>query len=169
MVVLVSFLLLIPLQVGIVKIAGFFTVAVVSLVVHDQDVAQPHQVGHHPLKHLALGFERVEFVAAATLQKHSPALGQLDALTLLERVVIRDHDLGPGQILQHVAGHQFAALVIAVRIVGLQYTKAIADRQARRHEQKTVRESLARWAPRGVDGLPSDDHGHHRGLPRTGS
>ena len=38
-----------------------------GFVVDGQDVLHAHQVGHHPLQHLAFGFERIEFLAT-TLQ-----------------------------------------------------------------------------------------------------
>jgi hypothetical protein len=47
---------------------------VVRLVVDDEDVLHAHQVGHHPLEHLAFGFERVQLFAAAALQQLPPPL-----------------------------------------------------------------------------------------------
>ena len=47
-------------------------VAVVRLVVEDEDVLHAHQVGHDALDHLALGLERVQRLAAA-LQQLAPA------------------------------------------------------------------------------------------------
>ena len=44
-------------------------VAVMRLVVEDQDVLHAHQVGHDALEHLAFGFEGLEFVAAALEQR----------------------------------------------------------------------------------------------------
>jgi hypothetical protein len=51
---------------------------VVRLVVEHEDVLQAHQVGHDPLDHLAFGFQRVQFFAAA-LEQGRPPFGKLDA------------------------------------------------------------------------------------------
>jgi hypothetical protein len=47
---------------------------VVRLVVDDEDVLHAHQVGHHPLQHLAFGFERVEFLAVRPCRSCRPPL-----------------------------------------------------------------------------------------------
>ena len=77
------------------------------LVVEDEDVLHAHQVGHHPLEHLAFGFERVQFFAAP-LEQGAAAAGKLDALAKLEGVVVGDDDLGAVDVVEHVAGNQFA-------------------------------------------------------------
>ena len=43
------------------------------------------------------------------LKQRAAALGELDPLAQLEGVVVGDDDLGPVQIVEHVARHQFAA------------------------------------------------------------
>src|SRR5450432_118033 len=84
-------------------------------------------------------------------------------------MVVRDDDFGSFDIAQHVARHQFAALVVAVRVVGLEYAEPVANGQARRDYQESAREFPAAGAADGVDGLPGDDHGHDRGLACAGS
>ena len=60
LVVLLGLLLLVALQVLVVSASlGFLAVAVVRLVVEDEDVLHAHQVGHDPLDHLAFGFQGV--------------------------------------------------------------------------------------------------------------
>ena len=94
--------------------SGLLAVAVVGFVVEDQDVLQAHQVGHDALEHLAFGFERVQFFAAA-LEQGAAAFGELHALAEFEGVVVGDDDLGAVDIGEHVGGNQFAAGVVAVR------------------------------------------------------
>ena len=51
-----------PLRSSSSSVVGLLAVAVVGLVVEDQDVLQAHQVGHDALDHLAFGFERVQLL-----------------------------------------------------------------------------------------------------------
>ena len=107
------------------------------LVVEDEDVLHAHQVGHDALEHLAFGFQRVQFVAAP-LKQRAPALGELDALAQLEGVVVGDDDLGPVHIVQHVAGDELAAGVVAVGIVGLEDAQPVLDGEAGRDDEKAT-------------------------------
>ena len=100
----------------------------VRFVVEDHDILHPHQVRHDALDHLAFGFLRVERVTCPALQELTAALGKLDALAQLEGVVVRDDDLGPFDILEHVGGHKLAVDVIAVRVGGLEHAQAVFDR-----------------------------------------
>ena len=159
--------LLVALQVFVVLVARLLAVAVVGFVVEDEDVLQAHQVGHHPLEHLAFGFERVQRLAA-TLEQRAAALGELDPLAQLEGVVVGDDDLGAVDVVQHVARDELAALVVAVGIVGLQHAQAVLDRQAWGDDQKAAGEALALRVAHGVDRLPGDQHGHDRGLAGAG-
>ena len=102
----------------------------VRLVIDDEDVLHAHQVGHHALEHLAFGFLRVQFLAAASLKELASAFGQVDALAQLEGVVVGDDDLGAVHVVEHVAGNEFAAGVVAVGIVGLEDAQPVLDRQA---------------------------------------
>ena len=56
----------------------------------------------------------------------------------LEGVIIGDDDLGPVQIVKHVAWNKFAAGVVAVGIIRLQNSKAVFDGQAWSNDQKTL-------------------------------
>ena len=143
---------------------GLLAVTVMRLIVDDEHTAQPHQVRHDALEHLAFGFKRIELLAVPPLQQPAPTLGQLDALTRLEGVVIRDDDLGALQVAAHVAGHQFAPLVVAVGVIGLQHAQPVFDGQARRDQQKPACELLAVGAAYRIDGLPGNQHRHHGGF-----
>ena len=147
--------------------AGLLAVAVVGFVVDDKHIAQAHKVWHHALEHLAFGFQRVERINAPALQQQTAAFGQLHALARLEGVVIGDDDLGALQVAEHVTGHQLAAGVVAVRVIGLQDAQAVFDGEAGRDQQKTTRELFAIGPTHRVDGLPCDEHRHHGGLART--
>lgn len=63
-------------------------VAVMRLVVQDEDVLHAHQLGHDALDHLPFGLQRVGLGAGAALQELPAALRQLDALAQLEGVVV---------------------------------------------------------------------------------
>ena len=69
LVVLFGLLPVVALQILIVVGLRLLAVAVVRLVVDDQDVLHAHQVGHHPLEHLAFGLLRVQFIARAALKQ----------------------------------------------------------------------------------------------------
>ena len=167
LVVLLGFLLLVALQFLVVLRSGLLPVAVMRLVVQDEDVLHAHQIGHHPLEHLSFGFEGIQFLAAP-LKQGASALRKLDALAKLEGVVVGDDDLGAVHVVQHVARDQFAAGVVAVRIVRLQDAQAVLDREARRNNEEAAREALALRVAHRVDGLPGDEHRHDGGLAGAG-
>jgi hypothetical protein len=161
-------LLLVAFQGFFVGVFRFLAVAVMRFVVDDEDVLHAHQVGHHALEHLAFGFERLGFFAAAALEQLPSALGQIDALAHLEGVIVGDDDLGAFHVVEHVARHQFAVFVVTVGVVGLQDAQTVLDGQAGGADQKTAREVLAGGAAHRIDGLPGNDHGHDRGLAGAG-
>jgi hypothetical protein len=160
--------LVVAFQVLIIGVLRFLPVAVVRLVVDDEDVLHAHQVGHHPLQHLAFAFERPEFLAGAALQELPPTLGYLDALAQLEGVVVGDDDLGAAHVVEQVARQQFAVLVVAVGVVRLQDAQAVLDRQAGRADQEAAGEVPAARPAHRIDRLPGDEHGHDRGLAGAG-
>ncbi len=168
LVVLLGFLPLVALQVLVVGVFRLLPIAVVRLVVDDEDVLHAHQVGHHALDHLAFGFQRVQFLAGAALQELAAALGQFDALAQLEGVVVGDDDLGPVHVVEHVARDELAAGVVAVGVVRLEDAQPVLDRQAGCADEKAAREMLARRTAHGIDRLPRDEHGHHGGLAGAG-
>ncbi len=57
-------LLVVAFQVLVVGVLRLLAVAVVRLIVQREDILHPHQVGHDPLQHLALGFQRLQRFAA---------------------------------------------------------------------------------------------------------
>lgn len=140
----------------------------VRFVVQDQDVLQPHQIRHEPLEHLPFGFERVQLVADAPLEERPPSRRKLYPLAAFKRVEVRDDDLGAIDVVQHVARHQLAARVVAVRVVRLEDAQPVLDGDAGGHDEEAAREALALWVPDSVNGLPCDEHGHDGGLPRAG-
>ncbi len=71
-------------------------------------------------------------------------------------------------VVQHVAGDEFAAGVVAVGIVGLEHAQAVFDGEAGRDDEKAAGEVLAAGAADGVDRLPGDQHRHDGGLAGAG-
>ncbi len=69
---------------------------------------------------------------------------------------------------EHVLRNELAAGVVAVGIVGQQNTKAVADGEAGRDDQKAAGEFRAAGAANGIDGLPGNEHGHDGGLAGSG-
>ena len=65
----------------------------VRFIIEHEDVLHPHQVWHHPLEHLPFGFKGIQLFASP-LEQRASALGKLDALAKLERVIVGDDDLG---------------------------------------------------------------------------
>ena len=97
-----------------------------------------------------------------------PPLRELDPLAQLEGVVVGDDDLGPVDVVEHVAGHQLAARVVAVRVVRLEHAQAVLDREPGRDDEEAAREALALRPAHGVDRLPGDQHRHDGRLARAG-
>lgn len=148
--------------------ASALPVTVMRLVVDDHDVFDAHQPGHHAQEHLAFGLDGAERLAGTALQQQAAGAGDLHPLAALEGVVVGDHDGRAVDVGQQLGGHQFAAAVVAVRIVRLQDAQAVLDGDAGGDDQKTAAEPAAVGMADGVDGLPGDQHGHHRGLAAAG-
>ena len=55
-------------------------------------------------------------------------------------MIVGDDDLGPVHVVQHVAGNEFAAGVVAVGVVRLEDAQPVLDRQAGRDDEKAARE-----------------------------
>ena len=165
--VLFGFLPVVAFEFAFLLLARLLAVAVVRLIVEDQDVLHAHELGHDPLQHLSLGLQGRERLASS-LEQGTAALGELQALAQLEGVVVGDDDLRLFQIGEHVARDQLAASVVAVRIVRLQHAQAVLDGDAGRDHQEAARESAALRPADRVDGLPGDQHRHDGGLSGAG-
>jgi len=168
LVALLSLFLIVALKLLVIGLLRLLTVTVVRLVVDDEDVLHSHQIGHHPLQHLPFRLLRVQLLASAPLQQLAAALGKLDALAQLERVEVRDDDLCPLHIIQHIAGDELATGVVAVGIAREKDAQAVLDGQSGSADEKTAREVFAPGTPHGVNRLPCNEHGHHRGLAGPG-
>ena len=161
-------LLLLVAGEGAFVVLRSFAVAVMRLVVQDQDVFHAHQFGHHPPEHLPVGFQRPNLVPAAPFQQCAPDPGKLQSVAPHEGMIVGDDDPGAPDVGKHVDRRQFAAPVIAVGIVRLQDPEPVADREAGSDDEKTAGvRPAARPADR-VDRLPGDDHRHHRRLAGAG-
>ena len=163
-----GFLAVVALEGPFVVFPGrLLAVAVVRLVVQDQDALHAHQARHDALQHLPFCLLGSQVRPLSPEQGASP-LRQLQRLAPQERVVVGDDDLRPLQVAEHVVRHQLAARVVAVRIVGLEHPQTVADGHARGHHQEAARELPAARPAHGVDRLPGDDHRHDGGLAGTG-
>ena len=131
-----------------------------GFVVYHEDVLHAHQVGHHPLEHLPLCLLGLQLLAAA-LQKPARACRDFQSLPQHERVVVRDDDLRPLHVFEHVAGNEFTRAVVVVRVIRQEHPEPVANRQARGDEQESAGEVLAARAANSIHRLPSDQHGHH--------
>ena len=87
---------------------------------------------------MPLGFLCVELVAGAPGEQRATAGREFDALAQLEGVIVGDDDLGAIHIVEHVARHQFAVLVIAVGVVGLEHAQTILDGETRRNDKEAA-------------------------------
>ena len=165
--VLLGLRAVVALQIAFVVLAGLLTIAMVRLVVQSEHVLHAHELGHDALEHLALALQRTQ-VGSASLKEGAAALRDLHRLAKLEGVEIGDDDLRAVEIAQHVAGHELPALVVAVRVVGLEHPEPVLDRDARRDNQEAPCETPAVGASDRVDRLPGDEHGHDGGLSGPG-
>ena len=166
--VLLGLLPVVALEGAFLVLAGrLLPVAVVGLVVQGQDALEAHQARHDPLEHLPHRLLRSQ-LRSRPLQQGAAALRQRQRLARHERVVVGDDDLRPLQVAEHVAGHELAAGVVAVRVVRLQHPEPVPDRDAGSDHQEPARESLAARPADRVDRLPGDDHRHDRGLAGAG-
>ena len=149
-----------------VLVVRLFPVAMMCLVVDDDDVLEAHQFFGDAPDHLAFGFLRRNR-RVATLQKRAPDLVDLQNLPKLERVVVGDDDFCLVDVVQHVAGNEFAGAIVAFDVAGQQDSQAVLDGDAGRDDEKAAREVVAGGRAYRVHGLPRDQHRHHGGLART--
>ena len=82
-------------------------------------------------------------------------------------MVIGDHNLGFAHVPHHIAGQEITGGVVAVRVIGLKDSQAIADRNPWRDKQKATGKSVAAGMPYRIHRLPGNDHSHHCGLARS--
>ena len=113
---------------------------------------------------MAFRLLRLNLFPGSSRKKLPSALGKFYAVAHFEGVVIGDDDLGPIHIVEHVIGHQLTVFVITGRVIGLQHTETIFNRQAGATNEKSPREQFTPRAAHCIDGLPSDDHGHDCGF-----
>ena len=158
------FLAGLTLQVGFLVLVGrLLAVTMVGFVVECHDVFHAHQLGHDPLEHLSFALQRLD-LRASPPEERTASFRDLQRFPPHEGVVIGDDDFRAVQVAEHVAGHEFAARVVAVRVVWFQDPQPITDRQSRGDDQKAACKLLAALVAHGVDRLPRDNHGHDGGL-----
>ena len=141
-------------------------VAVVGLVVEDEDPLHAHELGHDAAQHLSLALAGRD-PGPASLEERAPSLGEGKPLAKHEGVVVRDDDLRLAEICEHVVRDELAALVVAVRIVRLKDAQSVSDGEPRGDDEEPSREPGASRSAHRVDRLPGDEHGHDGGLARA--
>ena len=148
----------------------FFPVAVVCLVVDDENVLHAEQFRHHAAKHLPLGLERLQSVPAgrAPFEQTLRHRRSCNAFPQFERVVIGDDDDCLLHFVEHVRGNELARSVVGIRIVRLKHAEAVANRQSGSADKEASRKHFARGRADGVERLPRDDHRHNGRLSRAG-
>ncbi len=139
-----------------------------SFIIEYNDVFHAHQFTHNPLQHLPYRFQSIKGITVPAGQKCPARAGKLGFFAQFEGVVIGDDHSGSLDVAQHIWWHQFARLVVALRIGGQKNAEPIPDGNAGRDHQKTEGKTFAVRIPHGVDGLPGNEHGHDRGFARTG-
>ncbi len=140
----------------------FLAVAVVGLIVQDEDALHSHEVWHDALEHLPFGLECVRTRSDTSLEQGAPAFREVDALAPHEGVVVGDDDPRLLDVVAHVIRHQLAAEVVVVGVIRLEYAEPILDRDARRDDEEAIREVLARGPAHRVYGLPSNQSSYRR-------
>ena len=150
--------------------ALLLAVAVMPFVVQHEDAALP--APRQPLRdapdHLPFRLDCPRPLIASSAQQVPRAGGQPFAFALLEDVIVGDDDFRPPHVAEHIVGHEVAALVVVVRVVGQQHAQAVADSNSGRDDEELVGERARLGAARRVDRLPDDQHRHHRRLARAG-
>src|SRR5690606_14873224 len=92
LVILLRLLLVVALELVRFVCARLLAVAVVGLVVENEESLDAQQVRHYSLEHLAFGFQRVQG-GAATLEKSAIPLCELQFFAEFKCVVVGDDDL----------------------------------------------------------------------------
>ncbi len=142
-------------------------VAVVGLVVEDDDAGGAAEVSGYPGDHLAPGLEERARRAGVAGQQF---LGQradhlaLLGLASLELVVVDDDDLGLAEAVPQVGRNETAELVVVLIVLGQRHPEPVADRQAGGDDEEPLGEAGVVRLGDLVQRLPGDQHRHHDGL-----
>jgi hypothetical protein len=147
---------------------GAPAIAVMRLVVEDDDALEGQQLTAGAVQHLSVGFARPHRIGVVALQEAAAHPRELQRIAMLKGVVVGDHHLRLADLAQHVGGDQLAGPVIAVGVLGIEHLEAVENRDAGRHNQKCAREPVGLGGAHGVDRLPCDNHRHNRGLSGAG-
>ena len=136
------------------------------LVVDDDDVLLGGQIAADA-PHDLIG--RLEKRARLALrQDRLRQARRVSALVSEKGVIVRDHDLRAREPLQQVARQDVALAIVVIRIGRQEHPQTVADGDARRHDQKRVRETGILSIVELVERLPRDEHRHHNRLARAG-
>ena len=141
------------------QIGRFAAVAVMCLVIQDDDPALVAQLAADAIDHLSgrLGEGTV------AVRPENRTRGLVDGLLFakLEGVVVREHELRLLKLVQLMRGDNIQTAVVVVRIVRQQHAQPVANRDPRRDDQKRVRIPGILRVGQFVQRLPRDEHRHH--------
>ena len=139
-------------------------VAVMCLVVEDDDVLLRADASQHPTHHLALGLLEALEVPVRSGQHLLRGGRCAELVASQEGVEVRDHHSGRLKTLKEIVREEVALLVVVVRGVRLEDAQPITDGDAGRDDQECVAEALVLRIVELVQRLPGDDHAHHHRL-----
>ena len=148
----------------LIGLAGLLLIAVMRLVVENDDILACQQFRADARQHLPFGLFCLRFRPAA-LQYRAGEFGQSEGLAQLELVVVGNDDARGPDRADHVVRDEAAALVIILRIARQQHAEAVANRDAGADDKKRVR--IIPPAVDRVDRLPGDQHRQHGRLTRA--
>ncbi len=148
-------------------VADPVAVAVVSLVVQNDDVLAAHQVGSADAgDHLA--FRLCEgLLAVPPAEDLTVEFRDLLFLPEHEGVIVGDDDPRLADAIDQIGRDEVQRLVDVLGVGRDQDTQPVADGDAGRDDQEGVGKRPGIRAPRLVDGVPRDDHPHDRRLARA--
>lgn len=140
----------------------------VRFVVDHQDVLEADKILYDALEHLAGRLDGLGSGAGRAGEHRPGSRREVEGRLLLIGVVVRDDHARRIHQRQQIHRHELAFGIVRFGVVGQQHAQTVANRDAGRGDEETVRELVADAVPAGVDGLPGDEHRHDRRLAGAG-
>src|SRR5450631_2500477 len=103
-----------------------------------------------------------------TMPHSMASMREKSLMVHVEGVIVGNDDLRVVDVFEHVARHQFAVLIVAVRVIRLEHAESVFDGQTGGNDEEATGEILAAGTADGVDCLPGDKHGHDGGFACAG-
>ncbi len=150
------------------RVAGGWGVAVMGLVVEDDDVLRIPELAADPTDHLGRCLAEALVVGVAHRQDLLRQARGLDLVVAQEGVEVRDQDVGRLEAIELVEADDVHRLVVVGGVVGEEHAKPITDRDAGRDDQEAIAEAAVLLVGGLVERLPGDEHRHEDGLAGAG-